>query len=443
MSTALTDSAQALAEKVVQRLDAQTGGLSSLAPCTPSGDQDQACFRQTIASLGAQSLRRPLESAEVDTYLELLRYATEDQRDTNLDTGFGTAVGLLIEALLQDPEFLYRIETGGTGVVSLTPHQIATRMALLLWGAGPDLTLLQAATDGELQNGSDRRSVAQTMLQDERAKQQLRRFHAMWLGYRAIPGSANLISMFEDETSALVDRALYEGNYLTLFSSEQSYMSQELAAHYGFDGQGGWTQYPADSMRAGILSHGSLLAAFSKFSDTSPTQRGILVRNRLMCQAILPPPPDVDVDAPPTSEGQAVCKKDRYLEHNTIQSCANCHAPIDGIGFGLENFDIKGRFRHHDDDNEECIIDGQGSVDDLGNFQGPKQLAQLLVEHEYVQQCVVEQLLRFVLGRELQTLEHSEVQRLFEVFKASGYDFQQLLLAIVEAPSFGLKKEAS
>ena len=98
-----------------------------------------------------------------------------------------------------------------------------------------------------------------------------------------------------------------------------------------------------------------MLAAFSKFSDTSPTQRGIFVQTRLLCNTILPPPANVNVDQPPpvTASG---CKLDRYDAHRVSPSCASCHDKLDPIGYGLENYDIGGRLRTHDDGHPECTI---------------------------------------------------------------------------------------
>ena len=60
----------------------------------------------------------------------------------------------------------------------------------------------------------------------------------------------------------------------------------------GFTGGTGfqWLPYGA-APRKGLLSHGSVLSQGAKFADSSPTQRGIFVRNRLLCQEIPPPPP--------------------------------------------------------------------------------------------------------------------------------------------------------
>src|SRR5206468_3434889 len=162
---------------------------------------------QVIDTVGRRLFRRPLSEQEITAYLTLQSFATENNPSVAHD--FYTAVNLMLRSMLQDPEFLYRIEIG-------TPT--------------------------------------------------------------ADPAALRLNSY---ETTALVDKIVFDqpASYLTLFSANQTYVNDLLADQYGLPrpaGGAGWVDYGA-SGRAGILSHGAVLAAFSKFSDTSPTQRGILV----------------------------------------------------------------------------------------------------------------------------------------------------------------------
>jgi hypothetical protein len=255
------------------------------------------------------------------------------------------------------------------------------------------------------------------------------------------------VNAFAAETTALVDRVIFDEkrSYLDLFRAGETYVNDFLADHYGMPrpaNGAGWVAYE-DPMRAGILSHGSVLASFSKFSDTSPTQRGILVRTRLMCQEIPPPPPEVDVDQPPSGGPEAVCKKDRYAAHiDQSSSCYNCHSGMDPIGFGLENYDIAGRFRATDDGLPQCSIDGIGNLpNDLGRFSGPKQLAERLIELEMIQKCAVRQLYRFSIGRKPQPIEDQPIDALYAAFEANGFAFDELVLDYVASDAFTLKKE--
>ncbi len=448
-SQTLVDGVDVLATDVSERLIGDLTRRDLVVPCTPVDNADADCFRTFIESFGRRVFRRDLLPVEVDPYMELLAYATED--NPYVDNDFYTAVALVIQAMLQDPEFLYRVEwgtpTSNAGVIALDPFAVAARMSYLLWGSMPDDALLADAAAGMLDTAGGRRTVAARMIEAPRAKQQVHRFHAMWLGYRAIPHPAQLVNAFATETTALIDRVIFDEkrSYLDLFRSNETYLTDFLADHYGMphpaNGEG-WVTYD-DPMRAGILSHGSVLASFSKFSDTSPTQRGILVRTRLMCQEIPPPPPDVMVDQPPAETADAVCKADRYRVH-TMQSttCYNCHSGMDPIGFGLENYDIAGRYREHDDNLPQCTIDGVGNLPNgLGQFSGPKELSEKLIELDMIQQCVVRQLFRFSLGRKPKPIEDQPITALSDSFETNGYQFEQLMVDFVASDAFVLKKE--
>jgi hypothetical protein len=445
-SRALIDSLAAFAEDVAARAVDATNRTRNV-PCTPSGDDDTACFTQTIQTLGRKLFRRTLTSAEVTPYLALQAFATED--NPYVENDFFTGVELVIRSMLQDPEFLYRIEVGTpsaeTGTFALSGEEIATRVSFLLWGSTPDDALLDAAEAGSLAAPAGRRAQAERLLDDDRARDAVHRFHAMWLGYRAIPASAELVSAFDMETTALIDRAVFDGTdgYLSLFTSTDTYLNDTLADHYGLpepaNGEG-WVSYGSTG-RAGILSHGSVLAGFSKFSDTSPTQRGIFVQTRLLCNVVSPPPSNVNVDEPPTST-DSECKIDRYAAHrDQSTSCAGCHYDLDSIGLGLEQYDIAGRFREHDDGNDACPVSGDGELPGYGPFNGPGELGQMLVESGEVEQCFVEHFVRFAIGRAVHPDEAGVVTELAEQFRTESYDARELLLDFIASDRFALRRE--
>jgi hypothetical protein len=444
-SEALINELEALAADVGRRVTSDPALRDAVVPCTPNGPGDAGCFRSFVASFVPRALRRPVEEGEIDAYMTLQAYATED--NPHVDNDFYTAVDLVIRAVVQDPEFLYRIEVGAPTehdfVFALSGEEIATRMSYLLWGSTPDDPLLAAAAAGDLATSEGRRMQATRMLTDDRARAQLHRFHAMWLGYRAIPHDQALVSAFDRETSALLDRVVFEEgrSYLDVFRLEETFVDDALADHYGLArpaGGQGWVPY-GDSGRAGVLSHGSVLSAFSKFTDTSPTQRGILVRSRLMCLDIPQPPPTVDVDQPP-GEGSDGCKAERYAEH-TQGSCAGCHLPIDNIGFGLERYDIGGRFREHDEGRPDCVIEGVGEYPGAGSFSGPGELSARLVEDGSIESCFVEHFYSYAIGRAVDDVEAPVVEELVASFAGAGHDLRTFLAELVADERFALRRE--
>jgi hypothetical protein len=444
-SGALIESLEAMADDVADRA-VSAANRAKIVPCTPTGPGDAACLRRTIETVGQRLYRRPLSEEQITAYLTLQSYATEVNADVPHD--FYTAVNLVLRSMLQDPEVLYRIETGTPsgepGIFKLDNYELASRLSFLLWGSGPDDALLDQAKAGALVDAGSRATEAARLLGDPHARAQLERFHAMWLGYRAIPATADLAAAFSMETNKLIDKVVFDqpSSYLDLFTSTQTYVNATLAAQYGLTppaGGEGWVSY-ADDKRAGILSHGSVLAAFSKFSDTSPTQRGIFVQTRLLCNKVGNPPANVNVDQPPAAPDK-VCKLDRYDAHRTLASCASCHSQLDPIGYGLENYDIGGKYRTHDDAHEECILPDKGELPGFGEFSGPGQLGRLLVDGGKIEQCFVQQLLTYAVGRELRAEEDAAKDALLASFKGDAYDLQTLLKTYVSDERFALRQE--
>jgi Protein of unknown function (DUF1592)/Protein of unknown function (DUF1588)/Protein of unknown function (DUF1595)/Protein of unknown function (DUF1585)/Protein of unknown function (DUF1587) len=447
-SAALITSLEALADEVAARAVADTGRRAALVPCTPSTPGDEQCFRAFLAAFLPKAFRRAVTEADIDAYLPLLAFASED--NAVVDNDFYTAVRLAIAAALQDPEFLYRVEQGTPGntqgLLELDGYEIANRMSYLLWASMPDDALFAAAAAGTLRSSEGRRGEALRMLDDPKARAQLHRFHAMWLGYRSIPHTPELVAAFDRETSALIDRVILDepGSYLRLFTMDETFIDDSLADHYGLprpsNGEG-WVPYDGTG-RAGILGHGSLLAAFSKFEDTSPTQRGILVRTRFMCEEVPRPPPTVDTDQPPKGGMDAVCKYERYAEHrDQSSSCAGCHSLVDPIGFGLENYDVAGRYREHDDGLPECTIEGSGEIVGIGSFSGPSELSRLLVDNGYVDACAVQQFLTFALGRPASSYEAGLLQEMVASFRAGQHDFKAFVVDFAASDRFARRAE--
>ena len=444
-SAALIDALEAMATAIATRvLSPQSRGR--VVPCTPTGPGDAVCFEQVIRGLGQRLFRRPLADDEVAAYLKLQAFATES--DLTVTHDFYTAVSLVLRSMLQDPEFLYRIEIGNPtsdpNVLRLNPYEVATRLSFLLTGSSPDDALLAAARGNGLVDSASRRAQATRLLADAHARDQIHRFHAMWLGYRAIPASADLAAAFNLETTKLIDRVVFDqpASYLTLFTSPDTYLNAALATHYGLPAPAsgaGWVPYGV-SGRAGILSQGSVLAAFSKFSDTSPTQRGIFVQTRLLCNAVLPPPANVNVDQPPPAT-ESTCKLARYDAHRASPSCGACHKNLDPIGYGLERYDIGGRFRTHDDGHSECAIPGSGELPGYGTFSGPAELGHKLVESGKLEQCFVQHMLSFAVGRSVRAEEASALATLGSSFKASEYSLTGLLLDYIASDRFALRQE--
>ena len=196
----------------------------------------------------------------------------------------------------------------------------------------------------------------------------------------------------------------------------------------------------SECLHGAILSQGAVLSAGAKFGDTSPTQRGIFVRSRLLCETIQPPPPTVDVDQKPTSP-TSNCKIDRYQAHSANGNCYTCHRRLDPVGFGLEAYDTAGAFRTHDLNEPSCPISGDGVLDGVGSFNGPGGLADLLVQSPAFEGCITTQLFRFAMGRNETPDDADLIGQLTKSFHDGQRKFDQLLLEVVSDDRFAYRRE--
>ncbi len=436
-SMRLVEATEAISIEVAAWVVADAARLRAALPCAPASATDAACFADATRSLGRRLWRRPLEPAEVDAAAELLTDATAGGT-------FGGAVAMLIRYLILHPAFLYRIERGlPDAPTRLSAYEIATRLALLLHGRAPDPALLDAAASGALDTADGRRAQAERLLASAAGREQQRRFVALWLGYSRLQ-TGGLERKMRAESDALVDRAFAPGaDFRDLFSSDDTFVDAELAAHYGLTGASTTAAFVpyGTADRRGILSHGSFSVAGAKFNDTSPTRRGRFVRERLFCQRVSLPTANVDVDQPPRSEDPNACKIDRYVAHRTEAQCAGCHSQTDPIGFGLENLDQLGRYRTHDEGRPECVIAGEGQLDANTPFRGPRELAARVSASDRLATCLAEHLVRFSGGRTAQAGDDRAARWMADQLERNGHSVRAMLLAWVAHENFVLRQE--
>jgi hypothetical protein len=442
-SSALVDGVEALALDVARRLVQDAERRVAVVGCEPSGPEDLACLRPFVERAGRLALRRPLAPEEVDALLGL--------RTVGVEAGDAwVTVETIVAALLQHPELVYRVELGTEredlpGVFRLGPYEQVSRLSFFLWGTTPDASLLDAAAELDAEGRSftaeERRALAEEMLADPRALDQLDRFHALWLHYDVLPHEPELAAAMREETRALIERVIFDerGAFAELWRADETFVDAELAAHYGLpapaDPAGGWVSY-AGSDRAGLLSHGSFLANGGAFGDTSPTMRGLVIKTRLLCQELPPPPPEVNADDQP--QGDGTCKWDRFAVYRQPE-CIGCHGQMDPYGWGLEGYDAQGRARTVDD--AGCELAPHTEVEaELGTFRGPGELGRLVAESEQLRSCVTTQLQRFALGRRLGEEDLALVQALTTELDPE-FSLHDLVLDLVHDDAFAHRKE--
>lgn len=441
-SETLVEGLRGIAERVAQAVLADPALRAAVVPCAPD-DADEACLRQFVEQFGRRALRRPMTDEELADYTGVAATVAEEVGD------FDAGVSVVMQALLQDASFIYRVETGKPvedepNLLRLDDHEVASRLSFLLWGTGPDEALLDLAEeDDALEPGPAIRSVASSMLADPRARDRVTRFFAMWLGYELPLPVESLDASMRRESATLVERVVFDeqSSMLDIFTSSGTFVDAELAESYGLpepaSPDGDWVTY-SSSGRQGILSHATFLSNGVKAGLTSPTLRGLYVRLRLTCEEVPPPPPDlmVDVDEPPPGLSDDDCKSERYAVHATNAACSGCHEQMDPIGFGLESYDALGRFRATEEGRPDCPVEGEGELSGIGTFRGPGELADLLITSGRLETCFAEQLFRFVMGRQERTEDRATIEALTEHMRELDHRFDALLLDLVSLPAF-------
>lgn len=421
------------AEKYAALALSNTTKINTFAGCTPSKVDDSVCFKQFATKIGRLFFRRPLTTTEINTY------STTFIARALATNNYHTATSLLLNYLVLNPEFLYRVEVGqavaGSSQRELNDYEIASRLSYLIWGSAPDSVLLDAAAAGQLKSETIRVREATRMLVDAKAKPQWQSFHAQWLGYADVDLPTNIASDMTQETNMLVNKIALGngGNWLDIFTYDQTYVTPSLASHYGFSPitMSDWVSYP-NKKGAGLLSHGKFLVQGSKFGDTSPTLRGYRILKRVLCQKLGSIPLGVDTDNPPggTSGG---CKNTTY-NMRKLSSCQGCHILTDNIGFGLENYSPTGQWRDTEPGRPSCSIASEGAVGEDG-YKGIDELGESLANHPAAIQCASRQLLRFALGRTETSSDLRTIQALHGQYLETP-QFKSMIFALVKSPAF-------
>ena len=464
MSPLLVESYSTAAERLA--LNAfRIGDINGLVPCKPTSFGDQKCRDAFVRRFGLRAFRRPLTEDEVK------RYSTVFSEQARVSRRFLDGARVVVEAMLQSPNFLFHVEAGPDG--KYTGYDVASRLSYLLWNTMPDEALFEAAAKGALGTPAGRERAARRLLENTpKGREALDQFFEEWLRFDRVVNAVKsnryqaftpeLALAMAEETRTLLHHLVWNDlNFMDALTADYSFLTTELAEMYGLPApkeQFEMVKFPPDSKRAGILGQGTFLASTAGPTDTSPTARGIFIRERLLCQHVPPPPPGVITTLPdPLVDGQPPKgRRQLMVEHVENPTCASCHRLMDPIGFGFEHFDAIGQYRE-----QELIpvpgrlgggggggrggpppiplaINAQGEIAGIpnSNFSGAKELGTILANSPVCQECVVRQMFRYSYGRLESSADEKTIDRLYDQFKTSGFKMKSLLVALVESPEF-------
>jgi hypothetical protein len=256
-----------------------------------------------------------------------------------------------------------------------------------------------------------------------------------------------------EETRRLFNHLVWEDkNFMEFFTADYTFVNSDLARLYGLPEPAeeyARVSYPANSGRAGVLGHGSFLVVTSNPSETSPTSRGLFVRNQFLAHEVPAPPAGVNTSLPELTVDAPQTNRQRLAVHLNSESCASCHRLIDPIGLGFEQYNPIGVFeekmvvrsgsrREGTATTVELPLDTSAHIQGLENsaFSTPKELGRILADNKSCQKCIVKKLFRYAFGRAETQNDEPVIEKMFARFRDSGFRFQELVVALVTSDLF-------
>ncbi|HXG64883.1 MAG TPA: DUF1592 domain-containing protein [Blastocatellia bacterium] len=417
-----------------------------------NGEHRPGCERKIIGDFARRAFRRPVTPEEVIKYTSLVSMARK-QGDS-----FAEGVCQSLQAILVSPHFLFRIEqdrpaTGGESAHPISDHELASRLSYFLWSSMPDEELLRCADAGTLRRPEVLAAQVRRMLQDERTRALVENFGGQWLELRrleSVKPDGERFPEFDEylrmsmrrETELYFENIIREDrSILDFIDGNYTYLNERMAAFYKIPGVRGpefrKVLLNGDTRRGGLLTQASVLTVSSYATRTSPVLRGKWILENFLNAPPPPPPPDVP-NLDEEKVGSAASLRQQLEEHRKNVTCASCHARMDPLGFGLENFDAIGAWRTEDG---RFPIDASGTLPDGRSFNGPQELKAILkADRDAFAECLTEKLLTYALGRGLERYDRPTVKKIAGRVAASDYRFSSLILEIVNSLPFQMRR---
>jgi len=431
-----------------QKPAAESAAYRRIFTCS---ERTPECARQIVGRLTHRAYRRPASDSEVNELTGLVAMA--QKRGDSFQGG----IRLALEAILVNPNFLFRIEHDVEGSAPnhrLSDLELASRLSFFLWSSIPDDELLSLAEQGKLHEPEVLRAQIKRLTADPRSRALVENFGGQWLQFRNLdvlkpdpakfPGySAGLREAMRTETELFFEAIMREDrSILEFLDGRFTYLNERLAKHYGIPGVTGpeFRRVELDGTeRSGVLTQASVLTVSSYPTRTSPVIRGKWVLENLLDTPPPPPPPDV----PPlnTAEvGTSVSLREQLEKHRSNALCAGCHSRMDPIGFGLENYDAIGRYRTVDGN---FPIDSSGTLPNGKSFSGAAELKSILRnDPRTFTRALSTKMLTYALGRGLESYDRAAVARVVSQVQENDYRFSAMIQAIVESVPFQMRRAA-
>ena len=424
--------------------------IFSCRPAKPA--EEEPCARKIVSALSSLAYRRPVTAADVDPLMRQYRQSRAAKGD------FEEGVRLALQAMLSDPEFVFRIERVPSKArpgsnYRISDLELASRLSFFLWSSTPDEALLRLAADGKLRDSTVLETQIRRMLADPRAEALARNFASQWLHLRNLRewtpdprhfpnADKSLMEAMERETELFFMSIVREDRDITdLLTADYTFVNGRLAKHYNIPNVVG-NRFRrvtlADGDRRGLLGHGSVLTVTSFPTRTSPVLRGKWVLDNLLGAPPPQPPPDVPALPENSHDAKPVPLRARLQQHRANPICASCHATMDPIGFALESLDGVGAVRTFDSGER---VDPSGELTDGTRLDGPAGLRSVLIKKADVfRTAFTEKLLTYALGRGVASYDMPAVRAIVRSAGQVNHSFSAYVLGIVNSLPFQYRR---
>jgi hypothetical protein len=435
-----------------------------LAPQSPKAEA-----QRLLAGFIPRAFRHPVKDEDIAPFVALVHRWLEDGVE------FEQAMRAGYKAVLTSPGFLY--QQGGKpmapGKPELSQAELAERLSFFLWNSLPDATLRDKAAQTKLSDARFLSAQVERMLRDPRSERFLESFLGQWLDLRQIDFTAPDSELYPEYTELLHTSLLAETKAFmrelmeadlsvsNVIHSDFVMLNDQLARHYGIPGVTGIhlrkVSLPADSVRGGVLTQGSVLKITANGTTTSPVVRGKWVLERIMGYTPDPPPPGIPAIEPDIRGATTV--RQQLEQHRSNTSCASCHMKIDPPGVALESFDVIGGWRSHyraltstDDMKKPAYgptappplrytqglpVDTKDQLADGKRFEDIRSFKQLLLQDpDQMARTLVKQLIIYGTGAPVSFADRNEVERIVASTRGKQHGFRSIIHAVVESPLF-------
>lgn len=427
-----------LAELIVARIDIGKFARRFTQKQRPIDDE----MRDLVAKMGQWILRGPLSEQEINTYRGI------SSTVASAGGNYEEAIAYTLQAMLQSPRFLYRMERqlGDETTVLPNSFELASRISYIVWGAPPDEELYRAAEKGELFDLEQVERHVRRMLEDRRAREQSVRFVDDWLNLNRLdnlrPNSlkfpnwkGSLASEMREETREFFREIIWNQKrpLADLLNAQTTYLTPALAVHYRIDlkvNEPQLVDLQNVASRGGLLTQGSVLTVGG--DEASMVSRGLFVLHDLLRGVVKDPPPCVDSTPIPTKPGRT--QRAIAMDRLANGSCRGCHSKFEPLAFALEKFDGLGAFHETDEHGNQLREDGEilfpGQAKSIP-FKTSADLMDLLAESDRVSECLTWKVIQFSLGRPLVPDDVSFVKQIHQQAQDHDGTWSSLITALI------------